>query len=469
MKRKQIEVELTDKYIKSIKPPAAGQVMHHDTLLPSFGLRVSAGGAKTWIVQRQVHGRYRRFTLGQYLNGAGMTLAAAREKARRTLGLIADGKDPDAEAARELAEQKRQAEAQQKLDACTFKVMKERYLAEHCGKTNANGRPRLESTTLRSYRSVLYRPEVCKLDPLPVADITDDAILAITSKVKAHAPYQADRVHGVMNRLMKWCIKRKVIQSNPVRYLDRPIEPVARERVLTAAEIFHLWQCLDLSPAFSRALRLLLVTAQRREEVAGMHSTELAALDGADPLWTIPPERAKNDNGHRVPLSPLAVQLIGPLPTKPALMFTTNGKTPIRGFSRMKRNINSALQKRREDAPDPAIDSLLADWRFHDFRRTAATFMAELGTPRDVVELILNHISGTRAGVAGIYNRSKLLDDRRVALEIWAEYLQRITAERMTDEADQALRRELRMEHRRRLMGATDARPVLQLVERAAA
>jgi len=176
-----------------------------------------------------------------------------------------------------------------------------------------------------------------------------------------------------------------------------------------------------------------------------MRWSELENLDGVNPMWRIPRQRAKNDHEQLVPLSPLAVSILKSIPrSKSEFVFTTMGKSAVSGFSKAKVNIEKALV---------AAGAAMPNWRIHDFRRTAATLMAECGAPRDVVEKILNHNSGTRGGVAGVYNRSELLAERRVALELWTTYLQRVTAECMDDRAIESLRTEHHAEYMRRLSG----------------
>lgn len=465
-------VILDDRYIKSISPPATGQETHYDAILPPFGLRVSAGGAKTWIVQRRVNGRPRRFKIGRY-GREGLGVAAAREEAGRICQLIAAGKDPEAEAEREQREARREREAQRKLEACTFSVVRDRFMAEYVESVKADGKtPRLRERSRNSYRLTLRSKWFSDWESRPLTEITRSDMLSLLAKAQKHGGYTANRLLSLTRKMMNWAQSQDLIPVSPAAGINRPAEEISRERVLHERELFHLWRAFDASPVFSKPLKLLLVTAQRRDEVAAMETNELENLDGAAPVWRIQKHRTKNGRAHLVPLSPLAVELIGTLPTQAGLMFTTTGETPISGFSKAKDNANAYLAEQHATAPDPAIVSLLAKesvWRIHDFRRTAATCMAELGASRDVVEAILNHKSGARAGVAGIYNRSELLDERRIALEIWSKYLQRVTAERLSDHAIASLRAELRAEHRRGLMGEIPQRPQLQLiVERAA-
>jgi integrase len=187
-----------------------------------------------------------------------------------------------------------------------------------------------------------------------------------------------------------------------------PPAPAARDRVLTDAEVGQVWRACGASgEPFGSAVRLLLLTGCRLNEVAGMRTPELSD-DGA--TWTIPGERTKNGRAHVVPLSPQAREVLaGVLRISDSLVFTTNGRTPVSGWSKVKRRLDRAAE--------------IPSWRLHDLRRTAATGMAELGVPPHVVEAALNHVSGARAGVAGTYNRAAYAAEKRAALERWGAHV----------------------------------------------
>jgi len=138
-----------------------------------------------------------------------------------------------------------------------------------------------------------------------------------------------------------------------------------------------------------------------------MQSAELTD-DGA--TWTIPGERTKNGRVHVVPLSPLVRELIASVGTDTNLVFTTNGTTLVSGWSKIKNRLDAAMQ--------------IPPWRLHDLRRTCATGIAELGIAPHIVEAVLNHVSGARAGVAGTYNRAVYAGEKKAALERWAAHVE---------------------------------------------
>jgi integrase len=190
-----------------------------------------------------------------------------------------------------------------------------------------------------------------------------------------------------------------------------PTKEVARERVLNAEELRLCWNMAEVEGfPFAPCVQLLMLTGQRRGEVSGMRWSE---LDLENAIWTIPAKRAKNGSTHIVPLSPLAMQVIRSIPRYPNsdFVFTTTGRTAISGFGRLKDRLDAAF------GPDAE------DWRIHDLRRTVATNMAMLRIQPQVIEAVLNHKSGIVSGVAAIYNRHAYQDEKREALERWAERL----------------------------------------------
>ena len=212
--------------------------------------------------------------------------------------------------------------------------------------------------------------------------------------------------------------------------MHRPSAPKQRERTLTRDEIKWFWQACGAIDAprvfgatrpFGALLKLLLLTGARLNEVAGMRRNELHD----DGTWRLPGSRTKNGRAHVVPLPPLARQLIANVQSPfDDLVFSTTGTTPVSGWSRMKRRLDADMLAIARN--DRGTRTTILKWRLHDLRRTAVTCMAELGIRPDVIELVVNHVSGSRSGIAGVYNKSELLEERREALERWSRHLQSI-------------------------------------------
>jgi integrase len=221
-----------------------------------------------------------------------------------------------------------------------------------------------------------------------------------------------------LNGMFKWAIERGHMTVNPAADLSRPAPSIKRERVLSENELaVYLKASEGMSYPWTPFYWLLAYTAARRNEVAGMRWEE---VDLEHAMWTIPggPEgRTKNRRTHALELSEGAVRLLETLPRSPSgFVLTTNGRSPISGFSKAKR----ALDARMTEA------GAAEEWHIHDIRRTFATMAAErLAIEEGIIERLLNHVTA-QGGVKGVYQRAKYLDARRAAVERWGAYLQKL-------------------------------------------
>jgi integrase len=269
------------------------------------------------------------------------------------------------------------------------------------------------------------------IDGHEVWSVIDEArrisVPGIPTRNAGRSEARARGLFVALSSLFTWAQRHRFIEINPCRTLPRPAPAEIRDRVLTSDEIRWFWQASECADAprvpgalkpFKAVLRLLLLTGQRLDEVASMVREELRD----DGTWHLPGSRTKNKRPHVVPLPPLARDLIASMPDGPGFVFTTTGASPVQGWSRMKRRLDEAMlvQARKEREAKATIPP----WRLHDLRRTAVTGMAELGIRPDVIELTVNHVSGSRGGIAGVYNRSQLLPERKAALESWALHVQ---------------------------------------------
>jgi integrase len=221
-------------------------------------------------------------------------------------------------------------------------------------------------------------------------------------------PVSRNRVRSTLSAFYSWCIKEGLCDVNPVAGTGQADEGGSRERVLTKDEIAKVWLATGLHVDFIDIVRLLLLTGQRREEIAGLRWSE---IDFDAKLIRLPPARVKNNREHIVPLSKAAMEILCVKHSNPG-PSNANDSRVFRGFSWTR-------EKARLDA---AIN--IAPYRLHDIRRSVATWLGELGfaTPF-VIEAILNHVSGHKAGVAGVYQRQRYENECRQALDKWAEYI----------------------------------------------
>jgi integrase len=385
----------------------------HREAVRGFGVRRQRG-IPVYVVKFRALGRQRFFTIGPH--GSPWTPEKARKEAKRLLGLVADGKDPADE--RALA-------ALQAAD--TLHKIAEQYLKG----TKQRQRPRTHSEIER-YLLVTWK----SLHPVPVCNIRRRHVAARIAEIASdHGTVTAARARSALSAMFNWAIREGLdIAANPVLGTNRPAEPRSRERVLTDGELVEIWAGLS-DDDYGRIVKLLILTAQRRAEVGSMRWTELDLEKG---LWCIPGTRTKNHREHAVPLTEAAIALFPPRRESHEHVFGVGPRRKgeshrgFSGWSKSRARLDArilaarqrAAQKSREMKPS-------SDWRLHDLRRTAATVMADrLGVLPHIVEAILNHVSGHRAGVAGIYNLARYEAEMRAALSAWADYVNGIVGRR---------------------------------------
>jgi integrase len=397
---------LTAASLERLKAPADGQIEYYDRRLPAFGLRVSSHGARSWFVMTRLDGKLIRVTLGRH---PALALAEAREEARRAMNLASAGKDPRALKAE--AKRKRQEERRNTFEACAAEFL-QKHVDRH-----------LRLSTRREYRRILIGRDTRGWRDLPITEIAKRDILDVIEGMDARgSPGAAKRALVYLRKFFNWCAERDMISIVPTDRV-RPAHPeVKRDRVFSEFELRQFMRVLDQEPSiFSPLIRVLLLTGQRRAEVAGMSWVELHDLDGQDAYWEIPGSRTKNKQRHIVPISSAVRDVIQGMPRIGALVFTTTGTTPVSGFGKVKSRLDGSLDKLAAECSSARMQP----WTLHDLRRTMVTIMNEkLEVAPHIVEAIVNHVSGVaKSGVAGVYNRALYLEARRAALIRWADYL----------------------------------------------
>ena len=360
--------------------------------------------------RRQVDGvfYYLRYRLGGVQrvksigrHGSPWTPDTARTKAKEKLGKAAAGADPFAEEAKV-----RNAE--------TFGGEVTRYLA----RKRAVMKPRAFAEVerhLMNHAKPLHRMRLGEIDRRTIA-------LRLAEIEEASGPVARNRVRSSLSALFAWAITEGFIETNPVTGTAKAEEGSGRERVLSPTELAEVWAALE-DDQFGDIVRLLILTGQRREEIGGLCWSEVDFKRG---LIVLPPARTKNKRLHEIPLSPLALAILKRQPRRRELVFGI-GKGGFSGWSDCKEGLDQRLFAARREANPKAKP--LVEWRLHDLRRTAATQMAEFGVLPHIIEAVLNHVSGHRAGVAGVYNRAKYEGEMREALERWAQHVEAITSQ----------------------------------------
>lgn len=397
---------LTAKSVETAKPDPEKRIEIRDGALIGLRLQVQPTGRKSWLLRYTHEGRYRKLTLGRY---PAMSLLEAREEARARLREVEHGRDP---AAAEKAEKAR-ARDDKREGRNKLANLVEEYGRKHLLKKRSG------EHSMRYLRVELVR----ELGDRDIQEVTKrDLVDLFDAIVERGSPVTANRTFAHTRAMFNWARGRGVIDQSPLDGMKLPAPETSRDRVLSEHELRLFWQATEaLEYPFGPLYRLLLLTGQRLREVAHMRASE---VDGD--LWTIPGARAKNGDPHGVPLSPLARSILDDLPRVGVCpyLFTTNGETPVSGFTKGKARLDREMARIAEAEAGEPVE--LERFVIHDLRRTAASGMAELRIPPHVTEAVLNHRSGTVSGIARVYNRHDYADEKREALEAWANRVRSI-------------------------------------------
>jgi integrase len=411
-----------------------------DTLGPGLHLIIQPKpkGSKSWALRfRRPDGRSAKLTLGKVdlsdeskvkdepVIGGTLTLPQARELAAQIDRRRARGEDV---IAAEKAKATRDAASATAAAINTFGAAAREFFGDHRTKWNALPRRWHEAARIIGLDWPLGTDDPAKVEPTiilgslaatwadkVVATIDDHDIHSVVDTARKSgipgmrranrgtSDARGRKMHAALSAIFKWLLQNRRISSNPTAGVYCPGAPPPRERVLTDAEIVKFWNAADKADApYGAIFKMLLLTGCRLNEVAGMRREELS-----DDSWTIPSERTKNHRPLVLALPPLALALID----SDGTYVFSSGDKPVTSFSRMKKVL------------DEAIGKGVPPWRLHDLRRTAATGMAELGIAPHIIEAVLNHVSGAKAGVAGIYNRAVYAPEKKAALERWAAHI----------------------------------------------
>jgi integrase len=358
-----------------------------DGYLPGLYLVVQPSGAKSWAVRYRHKGASRKHTLGAY---PLFDLKAARELGAKALRAAAEGRDPG----REKQEARRAVVDSVESVVALFLV---------------HAKQATRATTWRETERILVKEVLPRWRGQLIRDITRRDVLHLLDTILPRGAVIANQTLKKVKRLFSWCIERDIIASSPCVGVKRPGVERSRERVLTDAELVAVWRATErVGYPTGPLTQLLILTAQRRSEVAGLRWSE---LDLTARTWRLPSERTKSDRPHEVPLSSHALAVIKHIPRIDGSDFVFTGASgrPVSSFSKMKDQIDALA-----DIPK---------WGFHDLRRSTATGMARLGIALPVVEKVLNHSGASFSGVAGIYQRHDFAEEKRAALEAWGNHI----------------------------------------------
>jgi integrase len=373
-----------------------------DTELHGFGCRITASGRVSWLHQHWEGGkggRPRRIVFGSL---PSMNVHAARTRAAKLKVQVDDGLD--------VLSLKAQRREQQRLalQAPTVADVVSTYLK----KSDGSGYWKSIATRLNLAVASL---------PNKLQDVTKQDIRRLIASVSDAGKLGAARaLFTTLSAFFNFCVQEDYLQHSPMNGFVVSPRP-ARSRALTDHESKSFWSAASqMGYPFGPLYQLLLLTGQRRDEVAGMSWSE---IDFDRATWTIPKSKTKNGREHIVHLSPQAAAILSGIEKRTELVFTTTGDTPVSGFSKAKIHLDKAMP----DTPP---------WRIHDLRRTCASGMARLGVLPAIIERVLNHLSGEQGGLQGIYQRYDYLPERKQALDAWGKYVAEIVGSPVTPAQD---------------------------------
>jgi integrase len=383
-------VKLTKTAIDGL-PVSESDTVYWDSAAPGFGVKVTPTGRKVFVVLYRTGGagsKLRKYTIGPY---GRVTLHQARVVAQKVFAAKLVGRDPAAE--------KRQSKRREVVDR--IGDLLETYMAQRLAQN------RSAAETSRLLRREVGTPWAGRsVHSLGKRDVVE----LISAIVQRGAPGSANKTLKSLKTFFGWCVGQAILDRSPAEGVPLPKKEVARDRVLDDAELAQvLTAARTMGGPYGAIVEFLALTAQRREEVAGLQWEE---LDLAQRVWSIPKARTKNAKAHMVHLSMQALTVLKRTDRKGPLVFTLSGAKSFQDFTNAKRRLDQL--------------SGVTGWRLHDLRRTCVSGMARLGVAPHIADKILNHQAGTISGVAAVYQRHDFLAERRAALDEWGSHVGRL-------------------------------------------
>lgn len=384
-------MKLTQKTVATLAlPDGKSEAIFYDEDFPGFGLRLRGGGSRTWVFTYKIGSQHRRITLG---SAAALTPARARETAAELHAAVKLGRDPAGE---KFEGRTRAVE--------TMNAVLQTYLGRQRGHLRPRSYVECERHLLKNCKPLLGL-SLSKIDRRTVAARISD--IAATS-----GAVSANRARAALSAFFSWAMREGLLDNNPVIGTNRQPEK-SRSRVLSDTELKTVLSACGTDD-FSIIIRLLMATGQRANEIGALHWNEVL-----DDRIVLPASRTKNGREHVVPLVPAVAALIHTRTRRNDFVFGREQGRPFGAWSWAKVALDQRIK---------AAGHEIEHWTIHDLRRTAATRMAESGTPPHIIEAILNHVSGHKAGVAGIYNRASYEPQKHIALEKWSEHLETLVS-----------------------------------------
>jgi integrase len=386
-------LELSDELIFDTDAPSVGHSEIGDCIVPGLRLRIKSTGIKTFLVRKRIGSRVQAVQIGDF-DPLRFNLRDARTKAQAVIELLGD--------------ENRQAPPQANQKTDTIRRMFDRYLVA-----------KSQLRTVRETERIFKRHILPVFGDRRPETVTRSEVTLLIDGI--NTPSMARAVAAQFSSFFTWLQPRcDSLATNPCAHAGKPPAIPSRERVLTNAELRALWKIVSRDAGqFSRGVQMLLLTLQRRSEVFGADCSE---FDLASSCWTIPAARTKNRRAQEIPLSAEALRVVArQIGERTAgKLFPAKGKPEhsLTGFAKCWTPIRRSV--------DRELGITAERFTLHDLRRTGATCMQRLGIKIEVTEAVLNHVSGSRSGIVGVYQRYAYRDEKRQALEAWAAELRKI-------------------------------------------
>lgn len=415
------KVRISKASVDAATPRADGDVVVWDDRIAGFGLKVTPSGSKVYLYRYRIarpgqasQTAPRKYTIGRH---GSITPDQARKRAQELAALVAQGIDPRQQELDVLAHRDqvgRLADEQERARRdLAFSRIADLWLAHY------EGDMARRKSSVDMARLVVRRYLLPALGDLPMPDIGRTDLQRVLDAIPAPKRGMRRAVFAYASVLWGWALRRGYVEANLLAAMEKPPAPAARDRVLSDSELALVWRATEVQPlVWGVFFRLLVLTGQRRREVSDMRWEE---LNRKLAVWTIPPTRAKNGKSHLVPLSGAVIAQIdlaaggGEWPLR-GYVLTTTSRSAVSGISKAKAALDvTALTLNDGEA--------IAQWRLHDLRRTLATGLQRLGVRFEVTEAVLNHLSGSKSGIAGVYQRHDWAAEKRAALDAWAAHV----------------------------------------------
>lgn len=406
---------LSDLAISRMKPGKTRREIA-DAAFPGLSITIYPTGQRTWCFRYRYARRLRRITIG---NHPAINLLKARRRAEIALAALEKGENPGTALFAPKSDQ-----YIHKADRDAFGVLIRSFFVRHCIPHTRAWRESARLLGLKVEEQDGKPPTFTDIKDgiverwaeKPVGNITRADIREVIEASRARgANVTINREIAAIRSFLSWCLKQDLVEVNVAAGMAKAAPENKRTRVLSDSEIKVIWQASEAeSFPFGSITMLLLLTGQRRGEVAGLRWTE---IDMKGRQWLLPPERSKNKLPHLIPLSDPALAIIQSVPRVKGsdFLFGLGGRTGFTGYSKAKRRLDEAIIELAGDD--------LPEWNLHDLRRTCATSLAKLGVQPVVIEATLNHVSGVRSSIASVYNLHSYEAEKRAALALWGEHV----------------------------------------------